>query len=89
MRLGIMGHMERKGGIARKLLALAMGAFAAKLALMAVEQVWTKGFHKDLPEMSEEESMAKKVAWIGLTATAVGMARETARQLTAPKVPSA
>jgi len=62
-----------------------MGALAAKFALMAVEQVWTKGFRQDLPEMSEAESMAKKVAWIGLTAAAVGMAREAARQLTAPK----
>jgi len=80
-----MANLERKGGLARKLLALAMGALAAKFALMAVEQVWTKGFRQDLPEMSEAESMAKKVAWIGLTAAAVGMAREAARQLTAPK----
>jgi len=67
-------------------MALAMGALAAKFAMMAVEKVWTKGFRQDLPEMSEEESMGKKVAWIGLTAAAVGMAREAARQLTAPKV---
>ncbi|MGI8427021.1 MAG: DUF4235 domain-containing protein [Actinomycetota bacterium] len=80
-----MSNLERKGGLARKVLALAMGALAAKFALMAVEQVWTRGFHQDLPEMSEQESMARKVAWIGLTAAAVGMAREAARQLTAPK----
>lgn len=69
--------------------ALAMGAMAAKLALMAVEQLWTKGLHRDLPEMTDEESMATKVAWIGLTAAAVGMAREAARQLTAPKAANA
>lgn len=84
-----MADFDSKGGVSRKLLAIALGALAAKFAMMAVEQIWTKGFHQDLPDMSDEESMAKKVAWIGLTAAAVGMAREAARQLTAPKVPSA
>jgi len=81
--------MERKGGLARKMAALAMGALAAKFAMMAVEQFWTKGLKQDLPEMSDQESMARKVAWIGLTAAAVGMAREAARQLTAPKAANA
>lgn len=83
-----MADFDSKGGVSRKLMALAFGALAAKFAMMAVEQIWTKGFHQDLPQMSDEESMAKKVAWIGLTAAAVGMAREAARQLTAPKIPS-
>lgn len=83
-----MADLERKGGVARKLVALAMGALAAKLALMAVEKIWTKGFHQGVPEMTDEESLGKKVAWIGLTAAAVGMAREAARQLTAPKASS-
>lgn len=80
-----MPETERKGGLARKLLALAIGALAAKLALSVVEQVWTRGLRRDLPEMSEEESTMQKVAWIGLTAAAVGIARELARQMTAPK----
>lgn len=71
--------------IARKLLAVAMGALAAKFALMAVEAVWTKGLRQELPDMSDEESMARKVAWIGLTAASVGMAREVVRQLTTPQ----
>lgn len=81
-----MGEVESKGGLARKLVALALGALAAKLAMMAVEQLWTRGLHQNLPEMTDEESVAKKVAWIGITAAAVGMAREAARQLAAPKV---
>ena len=68
--------------IAKKLFALAMGALAAKFAIMAAEAMWTKGLRQDLPEMSDEESMARKVAWIGLTAASVGMAREVVRQLT-------
>ena len=80
-----MAESENKAGLARKVLALAMGALAAKFALMAVEQVWTKGFRQDLPGTSEEESVAKKVVWIGLTAAAVGMAREAARHLSAPR----
>lgn len=81
-----MSNVERKGGLARKLMALAAGALAAKLAMMAVEQIWTRGLKQDLPEFTEEESMGKKVAWIGLTAAAVGMAREVVRQVAAPKV---
>ncbi len=81
-----MANVESKGGLARKLMALAAGALAAKLAMMAVEQIWTKGLKQDLPEFTDEESLGKKVAWIGLTAAAVGMAREAVRQVTAPKV---
>lgn len=79
-------NTEQKGGLARKLFAIAMGAMAAKLAMLAVEQIWTRGLKQDLPTMGEEESIARKVAWIGLTAAAVGMAREATRQLTAPQV---
>ena len=81
-----MSSVESKGGLARKLLALTMGAVAAKLALIAVEQIWTRGFRQSLPEFTDEESVLRKVAWIGLTAAAVGVARELARELTAPKV---
>ncbi len=79
-----MSTVERKGGLARKLLAVALGALAAKFALMAVEQLWTKGFKQELPDLDDEESMGRKIAWIGLTAASVGMAREIVRQLTAP-----
>ena len=79
-----MSEVDTKGGLFRKLVALALGALAARFAMLAVEQLWTKAFRQDLPGMTEDESMAKKVAWIGLTAAAVGMAREAARQLAAP-----
>ena len=79
-----MTEIDSKGGLARKLVALALGALAARFAMMAVEQLWTKAFRQEVPGMTEEESMARKVAWIGLTAAAVGMAREAARQLAAP-----
>jgi len=82
-----MNATSYRGGLARKLLAFAVGALAAKFAMSAVEQIWTRGFRKGIPEMSEEESVLTKVAWIGLTAAAVGMARELARELTAPRVP--
>ncbi|MGH2772621.1 MAG: DUF4235 domain-containing protein [Actinomycetota bacterium] len=84
-----MADLDRKGGLARKVAALALGALAAKIALMAVEKVWTKGFGRDIPEMTDEESLGRKIAWIGLTAAAVGMAREAARSITAPKTPTA
>jgi len=77
---------EMKGGLSRKLFALAMGALAAKFAMMAVEQIWTRGFRRELPGLSEEESIGRKIAWIGLTAAAVGMSRELVRELTSPKV---
>lgn len=80
-----MSDVSSKGGFPRKLIALALGALAARFAMMAVEQLWTKAFRQEVPGMTEEESMAKKVAWIGLTAAAVGMAREAARQLASPK----
>lgn len=76
---------ERKGGIAQKVLALGLSALAAKLTMMAVEKVWTKGLHKPIPG-EDETSMATKMAWMGVTAAAVGMAREMVRELTAPTV---
>ena len=81
-----MSKTEHSGGLARKLVAFALGAVAAKLAISAVEQFWTRGLRKGVPEMSPEESIMTKVAWIGLTAAAVGMARELARELAAPRV---
>ena len=80
-----MAETETKGGLARKILALILGALAAKLAMTAVEQFWTRGLRKDVPEMSGAESALKKVAWIGLTAAAVGIARQLAREVTAPR----
>ncbi len=74
---------ERKGGLAQKLLALILSALAAKLTLMAVEKFWTRGLHKRIPD-ADESSMANKLAWMGVTAAAVGMAREMVRELTAP-----
>ncbi len=76
---------ERKGGVAQKLLALGLSALAAKLTMMAVEKFWTKGLHKPIPD-PDEASMATKMAWMGVTAAAVGMAREMVRELTAPSV---
>ncbi len=80
-----MAKTERSGGMAQKLLALGLSALAAKLTLMAVEKFWTKGLHKPLPD-DDEASMANKMAWMGVTAAAVGMAREMVRELTAPTV---
>ena len=80
-----MNKTKRAGGVAQKLLALALSALAAKLALMAIEQLWTRGLHKPIPE-NDESSMATKMAWMGITAAAVGMAREMVRELTAPTV---
>jgi hypothetical protein len=79
-----MAKVKRKGGLARKLLAIALGAVAAKIALKAVEKAWTKGLHKPVPDVDDESSMGRKIAWMGVTAAAVGMAREMVRELTAP-----
>lgn len=81
-----MTKMEHSGGLARKLLAFSLAAVAARLAMAAVEQIWTRGLRKGVPEMTQEESILTKVAWIGLTAAVVGMARELARELAAPRV---
>lgn len=81
-----MNKTKREGGLAQKLLALALSALAAKLALAAIEQIWTKGLHKSIPKDDESTSMANKLAWMGVTAAAVGMAREMVRELTAPTV---
>ena len=80
-----MNKTKRQGGLAQKLLALALSALAAKLALAAIEQLWTKGLHKAIPK-DEESSIGNKLAWMGITAAAVGMAREMVRELTAPTV---
>lgn len=80
-----MSKTERAGGITQKLLALGLSALAAKIALMAIEQLWTKGLHRPIPR-DEESTMGNKLAWMGLTAAAVGMAREVVRELTAPTV---
>ncbi|MDQ4149745.1 MAG: DUF4235 domain-containing protein [Actinomycetota bacterium] len=79
-----MAKVKRKGGLGRKLVAIVLGAVAAKIAMKAVEQAWTKGLHKPIPDLDEEESLARKLAWMGITAAAVGMAREMVRELTAP-----
>jgi hypothetical protein len=79
-----MPKTERKGGLGRSLLAIVLSAIAAKLALKAVEQIWTKGLHKSVPDIDEESSLATKMAWMGVTAAVVGMAREIVRELTAP-----
>jgi uncharacterized protein DUF4235 len=70
-------------GVVRKLLAVAAGALAARVAFKMTEKLWTKGLRQDLPGESGEESVAKAVAWVGLTAAVVGMAREAVRQLVA------
>ena len=80
-----MNKTKRQGGLAQKLMALALSALAAKLALAAIEQLWTKGLHKPIPK-DDESSIATKLAWMGVTAAAVGMAREMVRELTAPTV---
>ena len=81
-----MSETEPKGGFARKILAILLAAIAARLAMMAVEVFWTKGLRRDLPEMSETESALSKAAWVGLTAAAVGIARELAKNAARPRV---
>lgn len=81
-----MPKVEKKGGLARSLVALAVGTMAAKLALKGAEKIWTAGFRQsEVPSMDEGESIARKVAWIALSAALVGVARELAKDLTAPK----
>ena len=80
-----MNKTKRAGGLAQKLLALALSALAAKIALAAIEQIWTRGLHKPIPK-DDESSLGTKLAWMGVTAAAVGMAREMVRELTAPTV---
>jgi hypothetical protein len=80
-----MNKTKREGGLAQKLLALALSALAAKIALAAIEQIWTRGLHKPIPK-DDESSLGTKLAWMGVTAAAVGMAREMVRELTAPTV---
>jgi hypothetical protein len=84
-----MPKVKKKGGIARSLVALAVGTMAAKLALKGAEKIWTAGFHQDVPRMDERESLARKAAWVALSAALVGVARELAKDLTAPKVRAA
>ncbi len=80
-----MAKTERQGGLGNKALALALGVVAAKLAQVAAEKLWTKGLHRPLPD-ADDASMANKIAWMGVTAAAVGMARELARELASPLV---
>jgi hypothetical protein len=80
----LMPKAKRKGGLARSLVAIVLSAIAAKLAMKAVEQIWTKGLHKSVPDVDEESSLGNKMAWMGITAAVVGMAREIVRELTAP-----
>lgn len=80
-----MTDTEPKGGFGRKLLAIVLGALAARMAIMAVELFWTKGLRKDIPEMSDAESAFRKAAWVGLTAAAVGIARELAKSVATPR----
>jgi hypothetical protein len=80
-----MNKTKREGGLAQKLLALALSALAAKIALAAIEQLWTRGLRKPIPD-DDEASLATKLAWMGVTAAAVGIAREMVRELTAPTV---
>lgn len=66
-------------------MAIAAGALAAKAAMTLVEAVWTKALKKDLPQMEEGESTVEKLAWIALTAAAVGVARELGREAVSPR----
>jgi hypothetical protein len=84
-----MPKSERKGGIVRGIVALLLGTIAAKLALKGAEKIWTAGLRQDLPEMRRDEPMVKKAAWIALSAALVGVARELARDLAAPKAEAA
>ena len=84
-----MAKVKKKGGIGRSILALALGTVAAKLALKGAEKIWTAGFRQEVPRMEEEESIARKAAWVALTAALVGMAREIAKDLAAPKAKAA
>ena len=79
-----MPKAKREGGLLRSLLAVVLSAIAGKLALKAVEQIWTRGLHKSVPDIDEESSLGNKMAWMGVTAAVVGMAREIVRELTAP-----
>lgn len=68
-------------GFTRKIAALLLGGIAAKFALMAIEQVWTKGLGRDIPGDLDESSAATNLLWIGITASAVALAREAVRQM--------
>lgn len=72
--------MDDEDGLTERLLSIAAAALAAKLAMVALEAIWTKGLGKDLPG-NDSDSTLSKVVWIGLAAAAVGMARELAQQL--------
>jgi hypothetical protein len=84
-----MSKVERKGGIGRGVLALILGAAAARIATKSAEKIWTAGLHRDVPAMRREESMVEKAAWIALSAALVGVARELAKDLAAPKIEAA
>ena len=85
-----MTKVKKKGGLARSLIALALGTLAAKVALKGAEKIWTAGFRQsDVPSMDEGESIARKAAWVALSAALVGVAREIAKDLAAPKAKAA
>jgi len=85
-----MSKVDRKGGLARSLVALALGTIAAKVALKGAEKIWTAAFRQsEVPSMDEDESIARKAAWIALSAALVGVARELAKDLAAPKAKAA
>jgi hypothetical protein len=84
-----MAKTRRKGGIARGVLALVLGAAAAKLAMKGAEKIWTSGFRQEVPKMNQGESVSRKAAWVALSAALVGVARELVKDLTAPKVEAA
>jgi hypothetical protein len=84
-----MSKVERKGGIGRGVLALILGAAAAKLATRSAEKIWTSGLHRDVPAMRRDESILEKAAWIALSAALVGVARELAKDIAAPKIEQA
>jgi len=76
---------KQSDGFARKIAAIALGALAAKLALMALEQAWTKGLGREVPGNLDEDSAAANLVWIGITAAGVALAREAVQQMLARK----
>ena len=84
-----MSKVQRKGGLPRGVLALLLGAVAAKVAMKTSEKIWTRGFRQEVPAMSNDESLGRKAAWIALSAALVGVARELAKDLAAPKIEAA
>jgi hypothetical protein len=78
-------NRRQKNNVAMKVLAIVLAAAAGRLALRAMEKLWTKGLRKPVPGGEEEASLMNRVAWVGATTAAAGIAREVIRELTAPK----